>query len=249
MDKVNVMIVEDMVGESDGLSKVLLANNYNLVGVARTLNEALKLFYANKVDVVIIDIFLNGKPEGITFAETMNVIPNGSKPFVFLTSSNDRQIFEKAKLTRPFSFLMKPFNELEILYAIEMALEKFHNQNDVFLGDDEQDTVISDEYMFIKKGKSLKKVLIADIVYIEVEERYCNIITAYEKFVILISLIKILELLDASKFCRTHRNYIVNSEKIVEIIPADNLVLLSGNHKAILSDKYKKFVNKFRVLK
>jgi two-component system LytT family response regulator len=249
MDKVNVMIVEDMVGESDGLSKVLLANNYNLVGVARTLNEALKLFYANKVDVVIIDIFLNGKPEGITFAETMNVIPNRSKPFVFLTSSNDRQIFEKAKLTRPFSFLMKPFNELEILYAIEMAVEKFHNQNDVFLGDDEQDTVISDEYMFIKKGKSLKKVLIADIVYIEVEERYCNIITAYEKFVILISLIKILELLDASKFCRTHRNYIVNSEKIVEIIPADNLVLLSGNHKAILSDKYKKFVNKFRVLK
>jgi two-component system LytT family response regulator len=249
MDKVNVMIIEDMVGESDGLSKVLLANNYNLVGVARTLNEALKLFYANKVDVVIIDIFLNGKPEGITFAETMNVIPNGSKPFVFLTSSNDRQIFEKAKLTRPFSFLMKPFNELEILYAIEMAVEKFHNQNDVFLGDDEQDTVISDEYMFIKKGKSLKKVLIADIVYIEVEERYCNIITAYEKFVILISLIKILELLDASKFCRTHRNYIVNSEKIVEIIPADNLVLLSGNHKAILSDKYKKFVNKFRVLK
>jgi two-component system LytT family response regulator len=249
MDKVNVMIVEDMVGESDGLSKVLLANNYNLVGVARTLNEALKLFYANKVDVVIIDIFLNGKPEGITFAETMNVIPNRSKPFVFLTSSNDRQIFEKAKLTRPFSFLMKPFNELEILYAIEMAVEKFHNQNDVFLGDDKQDTVISDEYMFIKKGKSLKKVLIADIVYIEVEERYCNIITAYEKFVILISLIKILELLDASKFCRTHRNYIVNSEKIVEIIPADNLVLLSGNHKAILSDKYKKFVDKFRVLK
>ncbi len=249
MDKVNVMIVEDMVGESDGLSKVLLANNYNLVGVARTLNEALKLFYANKVDVVIIDIFLNGKPEGITFAETMNVITNGSKLFVCLTSSNDRQIFEKAKLTRPFSFLMKPFNELEILYAIEMAVEKFHNQNDVFLGDDEQDTVISDEYMFIKKGKSLKKVLIADIVYIEVEERYCNIITAYEKFVILISLIKILELLDASKFCRTHRNYIVNSEKIVEIIPADNLVLLSGNHKAILSDKYKKFVNKFRVLK
>jgi two-component system LytT family response regulator len=249
MDRVNVLIVEDVVAESDGLSKVLLANNYNLVGVARTLNEALKLFYANKVDVVIIDIFLDGKPEGITFAETMNVIPNGSKPFVFLTSSNDRQIFEKAKLTRPFSFLMKPFNELEILYAIEMALEKFHNQNDVFLGDDEQDTVISDEYMFIKKGKSLKKVLIADIVYIEVEERYCNIITENEKFVILISLIKILELLDASKFCRTHRNYIVNSEKIVEIIPADNLVLLSGNHKAILSDKYKKFVNKFRVLK
>jgi DNA-binding NarL/FixJ family response regulator len=62
------------------------------------------LFYANKVDVVIIDIFLNGSPDGIAFAETINVVPNASKPFVFLTSSNDRQIFERAKLTRPFSF-------------------------------------------------------------------------------------------------------------------------------------------------
>jgi two-component system LytT family response regulator len=248
MDNVNVLVIEDTPAESDALSKVLLANSYNLVGVARTFNEALQLFYANKVDVVIIDIFLNGNPEGITFAETINVVPNASKPFVFLTSSNDRQIFERAKLTRPFSFLMKPFNELEILYAIEMAVEKFHNQNDAFFSD-EQDTVISAEYMFIKKGKSLKKVLITDIVYIEVEERYCNIITENEKFVILMSLTKILELLDASKFCRTHRNYIVNTEKILEIVPADNLVLFAGNHKAILSDKYKGFVKKYRILK
>jgi two-component system LytT family response regulator len=249
MDELNVLVIEDTAAESDALVKVLVSNGYNVVGVAPTYSEALRLFYRNKVDVVIIDIFLNGNPEGITFAETINVIPNSSKPFVFLTSSNDRQIFERAKLTRPFSFLMKPFNELEILYAIELAVEKFNNQNDTFFDDDNQDTVISDEFLFVKKGKSLKKVLITDIVYIEVEERYCNIITEKEKFVILISLIKILELLDASKFCRTHRNYIVNSEKIVEIIPADNLVLLSGNHKAILSDKYKKFVNKFQVLK
>jgi two-component SAPR family response regulator len=49
----------------------------------RTFNEALQLFYANKVDVVIIDIFLNGSPDGIAFAETINVVPNASKPFVF----------------------------------------------------------------------------------------------------------------------------------------------------------------------
>jgi response regulator of citrate/malate metabolism len=62
---------------------LLLANSYNLVGIARTFNEALQLFYANKVDVVIIDIFLNGSPDGIAFAETINVVPNASKPFVF----------------------------------------------------------------------------------------------------------------------------------------------------------------------
>jgi two-component system LytT family response regulator len=42
------------------------------------------------------------KPDGITFAETINIVPNGLKPFVFLTSSKDRQIFERAKLTRSF---------------------------------------------------------------------------------------------------------------------------------------------------
>jgi DNA-binding LytR/AlgR family response regulator len=248
MDNVNVLIIEDTPAESDALSKVLLANSYNLVGIARTFNEALQLFYANKVDVVIIDIFLNGSPDGIAFAETINVVPNASKPFVFLTSSNDRQIFERAKLTRPFSFLMKPFNELEILYAIEMAVEKFHNQNDAFFSD-EQDTVISAEYMFIKKGKSLKKVLIEDIIYIEVEERYCNIITEKEKFVIMMSLTKMLELLDPARFSRTHRNYVVNLGKIEEIIFNDNMVILKGNHKVMISDTYKDLVKQFRILK
>jgi hypothetical protein len=54
----------------------------------------------------------------------------------------------KGQNSRVHLVLMKPFNELEILY-IEMAVEKFHNQNDAFFSD-EQDT-ISAEYMFIKK--------------------------------------------------------------------------------------------------
>ena len=155
MDNVNVLIIEDTKAQSDALTKVLNSNNYNIVGVATSYKDALDLFYNNKVDIVVIDIFLNGNPDGITFAETINVVPDASRPFVFLTSSTDRKIFERAKLTQPFSFLMKPFNELEILYAIEMAVEKFYAQNDVFLSD-EEDTVISKEYLFIKKGKSLK---------------------------------------------------------------------------------------------
>jgi len=248
MDNINVLIIEDTKAQSDALAKVLNSNNYNIVGIATSYKDALDLFYNNKVDIVVIDIFLNGNPDGITFAETINVVPDASRPFVFLTSSTDRKIFERAKLTQPFSFLMKPFNELEILYAIEMAVEKFYAQNDVFLSD-EEDTVISKEYLFIKKGKSLKKVLLNEIIYIEVEEKYCNIITEKEKFVILISLTKILDLLDNTMFCRTHRNFIVNSEKIVEIVPADNLILLSGGHKATLSDTYKTIIKKIRTLR
>lgn len=133
MDNVNILIIEDTPQESDKLIKVLNENNYTISGVARTFKEALDLYYKVKVDIVIIDIFLDGVPDGITFAETINTVPDASKPFVFLTSSTDRKIFERAKLTQPFSFLMKPFNELEVLYAIEMAVEKFYDQNDVFM--------------------------------------------------------------------------------------------------------------------
>ncbi|PXY44146.1 LytR/AlgR family response regulator transcription factor [Flavobacterium hydrophilum] len=248
MDNINVLIVEDTPEESDALVKVLSENNYNIVGVARTHQEALTLFYQNTIDIVVIDVFLDGKPDGITFAETINIVPNGQKPFVFLTSSKDRQIFERAKLTKPFSFLLKPFNELEILYALEMAVEKFYEQTNVFHSED-QNTVISSDSLFIKKNKVLKKVQIKDILYIEVEDRYCNIITDAEKFVILISLTKIIQLLDAAKFCQTHRNYIVNLSKIEQINVNDNLIILKGNHKVTLSDKYKDFVKNFRILK
>lgn len=248
MNKINLLIIEDTASESDALVKVFEANNYNVVGVATNHKDALALFCNNKIDIVIVDIFLNGSPEGIAFAETINVLPNASKPLVFLTSSTDMHIFERAKLTKPFSYLMKPFNELEILFALELAVEKFYGQKDVFLSD-EENTVISEEFLFIKKGKSLKKVHVLDIIYIEVEEKYCNIVTEKEKFLILISLTKILELLDAKLFSRTHRNYIVNIQKITEIIPTDNLIFLIGGHKVTLSEKYKDILKRVRTLR
>jgi two-component system LytT family response regulator len=248
MDNINILIIEDLPSESDALVKVLSENNYTVVGVATSFSEALKMFYKNPVDIIVIDIFLDGKPDGILFAETISIIPNAIKPFVFLTSSKDRQIFEKAKLTHPFSFLLKPFNELEILYAIEMAVESFYAQPDVFSSEDEN-TVISKEYLYVKNNNSLKKVLISTILYIEVEDRYCNIVTESKKFMISISLSKITELLDENKFCRTHRNYIVNIEKIEEIVLSDNLVILKGNHKITLSGNYKDLIKRFTILK
>jgi DNA-binding LytR/AlgR family response regulator len=248
MDKINVLIIEDLFIESEPLVKTLLANNYNVVGVATNFKDAIELFFKSKADVLIIDIFLDGIPDGIAFAETITLISNALKPFVFLSNSRDRQIFERAKLTRPFSFLMKPFNELEILYAIEIAVEKFYNQANVF-SNDELSTVISEEYLYIKKNNSLKKVLVSTILYIEVEERYCKVITEKESFLILISLNKISELLNSKIFMQTSRNSIVNTLKIKEIILSDNLIILEGRHNVVLNDKYKDFIKNFNILK
>jgi two-component system LytT family response regulator len=248
MDKINILIIEDTPEEAITLQEVLVENNYNVVGIASTYQEALSLFYKLPIDLVIIDVFLDGNPDGITFAETISIVPNALKPFVFLTSSKDRQIFERAKLTKPFSFLLKPFNELEVLYAIEMAVEKFYDQPNVFVSE-HQDTVISECYLFIKKKNALNKVKTDDIIYIEVDDRYCSIITEKEKFVIQISLGKISELLCSKTFVQTHRKYIVNTNAIEKIILEDNLLILKDNHQVTFSGKYKEIIKSFTILK
>lgn len=129
-----------------------------------------------------------------------------------------------------------------------MAVEKFYEQTNVYLNE-EQDTVIGQDYLFIKKKNALKKVAFEDIIYIEVEERYCNVITSNEKYLVALSLAKITNYLDTNIFAKTHRNYIVNTNKINEITLSENLILLEGNHKITLSDKYKDFIHKFKILK
>lgn len=248
MDYINILVVEDNPKESQVITELLQKNGFRVVSVARNYKEAINTFLHERVDLLILDIFLNGQPEGINIAEIIDAMPDKQKPFIFLTSSTDRRIFERARLTKPFAYIIKPFNELELIYAIEQAIERFYDQPNAF-SVEEENAVIGDDYLFIKKGKSLKKVHTSEIVYVEVEEKYCNIITEKEKFVILISLVKILDLLSSTKFCRTHRNFIVNTEKIVEIVPGDNLILLEGNYKATLSDTYKDIIKKIRTLR
>lgn len=244
MSAVNVMILEDHELEAEMLAEVLTDSGFHVHGVAATFSQALTMVRDKEIDIVIIDVFLNGHPEGVTFAETICATPEINKPFVFLTSSKDRQIFERAKLTRPHAFLLKPFNELEVLYAIEMAIERFHRSEE-----DSDETMMGEDHLFIKKNGTLKKVRFADVSHIEVEEkRYCNIYTPDERFVVLTSLSKMESLLKQHDFLRIHRNFLVNRSKITEIIPGENTVILEGGISVSMGDSYKRILKDFNTL-
>ena len=248
MENLNILIIEDDQELALELSEILEDYKYNVVAVARNYKEALTKYYQFNIDLVIIDIFLGDNPEGITFAETISTVPNAIKPFLFLTSSKDQQIFERAKLTNPFRYLLKPFNELELLYAIEMAIEKFYGQLNVFASKTEN-TVIAKEYLFIKKRNTLKKVYFNNIIYIEVDNRYCNIITEIENFIIQISLSKIYEYLTQNFFKQVHRKYIVNTDMIEEISLSKNSLLLKNDHLISFSESYRDIIKSFSILK
>lgn len=249
MKPVQILIIEDDIITLNEVKSVLIQNHYEVSGVASSLSDAIDVLQNTSFDVAIIDIFLNDSPDGIAFAKLLNKNSEKSYPFVFLTSSQDRSIFKKAKLTHPFSYLLKPFNELELLYAIELALEKFHQTPNIF-STTPQKVLLADDAFYIKKQNTLVKVLISSILYAEVEGHYTSLITQEGKFVLTLSLTQFIKKVKDYPFIRTHRNYLVNLEKIKQIYLQDNIILLTNDTTTSFSNTYKKhLISAYQVLK
>lgn len=125
MSKINVLILEDDSLEATLLKEYLEEYNYNIVKVTSTVDEALDVYSSQTIDLIIVDIFLNEKPEGIDFIKALpKQNPNFTTPCIFLKRHTDRSIFEEAKMTNPHGYYIKPFNELELSYTIDLVLEK-----------------------------------------------------------------------------------------------------------------------------
>ncbi|UOB18325.1 LytR/AlgR family response regulator transcription factor [Abyssalbus ytuae] len=214
--------------------KSALPNNYNLI-FAGNIQEGKKIIGSTSFDVAIIDIFINNKPEGISLAQTINnLIPK--KPVIFLTSSLDRTVFELAKYTEPSSYLIKPFNPIELQYAIELAFEEFFSQPAAF---SIKNAVTLQDYIFIKFNKTISKVNIQELIYVKAEANYCNLFTKDKKYLIKVSLQKLLHNTLQSLFIQVHRNYVVNINMIKHIYLQDNLLVMINNEKIVLSHRFK----------
>ena len=249
MKKISIQIIEDNAEEAEKLRRYLEKCNYEVSGIADNLKDALGLFYAQKPDMVIVDIFLQDKPDGIVFAEKINENHTTRKPFVFLTGATDRNTFEVAKLTAPFSYLLKPFNELELLYAIELAVEKFANEIGVF-SSEQYPYVIINESFFIKKRDFLVKVPVNSITHIEVKGKYLSIYSDSNSFLVQLSLTELLRRLPEKQFIRVNRSVAVNLDKVVSISTVDDQMILDNDKKILISRRNKESIIKsFNVLK
>ncbi|MEW7277892.1 response regulator transcription factor [Aquimarina sp. 2201CG1-2-11] len=248
MSKIQVLVIEDNHNEAQKIKTCLETNNFEVTAIAQTLKEALGIYYSQNIDIVIIDIFLNNVPDGIVFAETIVKNKTTLRPFLFLTSSTSRIIFENAKITNPYSYLLKPYNELELKYALELAIEKFAGEVNTFVKD-EYPFIHYNKSFFIKKNNVLVKVEESDIFYITVEGRYCNIHIQNENFTVQLSLKQMMTKISSANFIRVHRNHIVNLKKIQRVFLSDNLILLENNKHVNISKSYKQdLINNYEIL-
>lgn len=115
-----VLVVDDEAIITMQLEERLSAMGYTVAGMAASGDEAVDKARRLRPDIVLMDIVMPGRMNGI---EAAKIITDELEiPVVFVTSYADDAIIEKAKHVRPYGYIVKPFNELEIKAAIEVAL-------------------------------------------------------------------------------------------------------------------------------
>jgi signal transduction histidine kinase len=119
---IQILIVEDEAIIADTLATRLTKMGYQVVDTIDTGEDAIEISIQKKPDLVLMDIMLAGDMDGIEAAQRIYHIL--SIPIVFLTAYADEKTLEKAKITKPFGYIVKPFKEQELKATIEIALSR-----------------------------------------------------------------------------------------------------------------------------
>jgi diguanylate cyclase (GGDEF)-like protein len=134
-----VLIVEDEALIAFDISMTLQQFGYTVVNIVATADESIRAVEEFRPDVVIMDILLKGKTDGIEAAET---IKNDYKiPIIFLTTCTDDKVVKRATTQVPYGYLLKPFRSMELSIIIELArqrhsVEQVLIQNNLKLAED-----------------------------------------------------------------------------------------------------------------
>jgi len=121
MPEGRIFIVEDEIVIVRGLEEALGKLGYTVCGFAFAAEEALPMIERAGPDLVLVDIFLRGRMDGIELARVL--ITRFQIPIIYITAYSNREVLERAKLTDPFGYIVKPFRERQLKVNIELALE------------------------------------------------------------------------------------------------------------------------------
>ncbi|WP_374384358.1 PAS domain S-box protein [Dongia sp.] len=117
-----IMVVEDERIVALNLCRSLNKLGYNASIIVSNGEDALRSIHAHKPDVVLMDIHIDGEMDGI---ETAAHIPQDLMvPVIYLTAYTEEATLERARQTKPYGYLVKPFSERELHATIKMALHR-----------------------------------------------------------------------------------------------------------------------------
>ncbi len=127
MSKTKLLIVEDESIVALDIKQRAENLGYEVVDITSTGEEAIDKTEKFSPDLILMDIVLKGDMDGIEAAQIIR--SNYKKPIIYLTAYSDEKTIQRAKLTGPFGYITKPFEDRELHSAIEVALYKHEMDN------------------------------------------------------------------------------------------------------------------------
>ena len=115
-----IVIVEDELIVAHSIQMRLELYGYEVVGIAKSGEDALELLSTTSPSLILMDIRLSGSLDGIATAEEIR--KKRDVPIIFLTAYSDDDTLARAKIAEPFGYIIKPFETRELVNNIEIAL-------------------------------------------------------------------------------------------------------------------------------
>ncbi len=122
MPNARIMLVEDERIVALHLQQQLAKFQYDVVGNVASGERALQVMEEHRPDLILMDIHIEGGIDGIETAS--RIPPSYHIPVVYLTAYSEEATLERARATKPYGYLLKPFSERELHATIQMVLER-----------------------------------------------------------------------------------------------------------------------------
>ncbi len=147
-----IMVVDDEVVITTQLEELLTSMGYEVVGTPSSGEEAVEMARRLRPDLILMDIVMPGKLDGIDAAKTIKA--ELDIPTIFLTGYADDKFVRRAKNVEPFGYIVKPFQDAELRATIEIALYKKELERKLQASEEQFKAIVEnsvDEIMMIDK--------------------------------------------------------------------------------------------------
>jgi DNA-binding LytR/AlgR family response regulator len=176
-------------------------------------------------------------PKTETKATVANANAVKTTPIFFIGFPSDEAKLHGLPNDMLKNYSLQAIDSQSLQFALQMLVKQQINNIDV----KNETAFATEKYLLIKKNNYLVKINIADIFYIESENKYCHIYTKTDRFLVQKSLRGFYKTLPTN-FMNIHRKFIINTDHILSIYPADYLLILKNNTRIPVSQRYRKLL-------
>ncbi len=227
MKPLQIFIVEDEPLITVTIETALIKQGYAVCGDAEDYERALKNITMLTPDLVLLDIQLEGKKDGIDLAKQLDIV---GIPYLYLTSQTDVCTIDRVKETSPLGYIVKPFTETGLRSTIEVAWNNYSPKEK--------------EFLIFSSDNKLYKIDQSQILYLKAYDNYCYIYTNHKKYLVPKTLKYIVKNLSDKNFIKVHRSYVININKVSALTSTSVLINaisipLSKLHKEEIKQKLK----------